>query len=459
MFKSSAFLVALFVGSAYAVTAPTFVAPAAGPLVQSTNYTGLSNNTLTNSSWVAGKSFDRFIQIWLENTDFNVAASSPVFQELSKEAILLSELFSVTHPSEPNYIASLGGDFFGLGDDDYYHIPSNISSIIDILEDGGISWATYSENQPTDGYGGFNFSSVNYGNSSAADYAYYVRKHTPSTIFDSVAANTSRTNKIRNFNDFANDVVNGSLPQWIFVTPNMVNDAHDTTIDYASSWLSYWLIPLLNDTRFNDNKTLILLTFDENETYGVENRVYSLLLGGAVPSSLKGTTDSTFYSHYSSLSTVEANWDLPALGRGDVNTTMNNVYEFVASTTGWTNTNVTDKPLLNLTGIFAGPLNVEMYLPFTAPNLTAKGAGNGKIFTSPFLNTSITASNVGNSVNLTASGVTNPWVISTNAVTSNTTSSSSSSTSSSATEAVVLKTSVLGLFTVAAGVFAGVVLV
>ena len=47
------------------------------------------------------------------------AASSPVFQNLSKEGLLLDSFYALTHPSEPNYIAAVGGDFFGAGDDDF----------------------------------------------------------------------------------------------------------------------------------------------------------------------------------------------------------------------------------------------------------------------------------------------------------------------------------------------------
>jgi hypothetical protein len=41
----------------------------------------------------------------------------------------------------------------------------------------------------------------------------------------------------------------------------------------------------------------------------------SILPGGAVPLDPKGTTDDTFYAHYSVLSTLENNWDLPNFGR------------------------------------------------------------------------------------------------------------------------------------------------
>ena len=105
----------------------------------------------------------------------------------------------------------------------------------------------------------------------------------------------------------------------MFVTPNMLDDGHDTSIDYAASWLQYWLVPLLKNSNFNDNGTLVVLTFDENESYTENNCVLTLLLGGAIPESAWGTTDSTYYTHYSLLSTVQANWGLQSLGRGDTN--------------------------------------------------------------------------------------------------------------------------------------------
>lgn len=63
-----------------------------------------------------------------------------------------------------------------------------------------------------DGYQSYNWSSPNYLNNSAPEYAYYVRKHNPLTIYDSIALNESRAANIRNFNDLANDLVNGTVP-------------------------------------------------------------------------------------------------------------------------------------------------------------------------------------------------------------------------------------------------------
>jgi hypothetical protein len=59
----------------------------------------------------------------------------------------------------------------------------------------------------------------------------------------------------------------------------------------------------LNDKAFMNN-TLVMVTFDENHTYGKQNRVVGILLGDAVPAQLVGTTDDTFYNHYSEIATV-----------------------------------------------------------------------------------------------------------------------------------------------------------
>jgi hypothetical protein len=397
MFAFSAAGLAL-VPAVFAATAQQFVAPGPCATCSSPNYVGKNNGSLPIAHQVPGRSFRRFIQIWLENTDYNVAASSPTFQKLAKQGITLSSYLSLTHPSEPNYISAISGDFWGLGGDDYYHIPDNITTVVDLLEKKGITWATYQENMPRDGWL-TDYTQQNYVNTSAGLYNYFMRKHSPLVIHDRISNTTSRAARIRNFNDFAADVKANAIPQWNFVTPNMVNDAHDTTIDYASSWLEYWLVPLLKDERFNSGEgsdgTLILLTFDENKSYTNRNNVFSILLGSAVPQYLHGTTDDTLYSHYSTISTVEGNWGLDNLGRGDVNKTMGNVFDFVAKDIGFTNTitSIADEPDTRQYAIFPGPLNPAMWHTFTAPTTNVSRFG-GKTLAEAGLDWSITPQSV-----------------------------------------------------------------
>lgn len=151
----------------------------------------------------------------------------------------------------------------------------------------------------------------------------------------------------------------------------MDNDGHDTSLEYAANWTLSFLTPLLANAQFME-KTLILLTYDESQTYSIPNRIASLLLGGAVPDNLKGTSDSTVYTHYSILSTLENNWGLPNLGRYDVGA---NVFDLVSKQTGYQNTYPAN--FINNSLSYPGFLNnnPDEYLPVPAPNLLLVGAG------------------------------------------------------------------------------------
>lgn len=164
-----------------------------------------------SASDVKGKVFDRFVTIWLENTDYDKAAGDREWglnlwslhfilanthfpQQTSRishqrviftliphalsgsltlfvAGILLSNYFALTHPSEPNYVASVGGEYFGINNDDLNKLPANISSVADLLEDKGISWGEYQEDMPYTGFTGFDYPNQE---TKANDY---VRKH------------------------------------------------------------------------------------------------------------------------------------------------------------------------------------------------------------------------------------------------------------------------------------------
>lgn len=284
---------------------------------------------------------------------------------LAAKGITLENYFGVTHPSEPNYVASHGGDYFGIDNDLLDFIDANVSTVVDLLESRGISWGEYQEDLPYTGFEGFTW--VNQEN-GANDY---VRKHNPAIIYNSNSGNAERLSVIKNLTLFYEDLENNSLPQWMFITPNMTSDGHDTSVTVAGGWTRNFLEPLLNDTRFMKN-TLVLVTFDENSSYAIQNRVLALLLGDAVPAHLAGTTDSNFYNHYSEIATVQANWCLDTLGRWDVGA---NVFSFVAGKTGDTVREWDDETYGALDNRFYnqsydGVLNdAAIYPVYPAPNL------------------------------------------------------------------------------------------
>ncbi len=84
--------------------------------------------------------------------DFDKVAVNEHAAELKSEGILLTRFFALTHPSQPNYIASIGGDYFGLDHDDDVRVPENVSTVVDLLDVKGITWRGYFEDIPGPGY-------------------------------------------------------------------------------------------------------------------------------------------------------------------------------------------------------------------------------------------------------------------------------------------------------------------
>jgi acid phosphatase len=82
-------------------------------------------------------------------------------------------------------------------------------------------------------------------------------------LYNSVVNSPERAAVIKNTTMFYKDLKDNKLPQWMFITPNMTSDAHDTSVTVAGVWLRNFLGPLLEDKNFMQN-TLVLITFDEN---------------------------------------------------------------------------------------------------------------------------------------------------------------------------------------------------
>jgi len=152
----------------------------------------------------------------------------------------------------------------------------------------------------------------------------------------------------------------------------MMNDGHNTTLAFSTSWAHNFVNRLIDDEAFAE-KTLIMLTFDENEGKAGPNHIMTLLLGSAIPGEKKGTTDDTFYTHYSILSSLQENWALPHLGRYDVGA---NVFNFMtAKVVGSKNKEPANAASVDNSVSYPGPLHDEpsKRAAYPPPNLKLKG--------------------------------------------------------------------------------------
>ncbi|KAJ3193479.1 hypothetical protein HDU67_005089, partial [Dinochytrium kinnereticum] len=113
-----------------------------------------SSSSAPSSPIVRGKWFDRVMIINLENTDYRDALKNPILSKLHCQksntpdyvgGVLCTKFYALKHPSQPNYIAQICGDVI-VKDDEKYDITA--SNIVDLLEEGGVSWGAYMEGYP-----------------------------------------------------------------------------------------------------------------------------------------------------------------------------------------------------------------------------------------------------------------------------------------------------------------------
>ncbi|KAF6783879.1 putative acid phosphatase, partial [Colletotrichum musicola] len=280
--------------------------------------------TESPTSNVKGKAFDRIVQIYLETTAYENATANADCQALIDQGILLTNMYGIGTPSQPNYVAPASGDDFGTNSDSFLLVDKNVSTIVDLLEDKYISWGDYNEGLPYTGFEGFEYSNPVEGN--------YARKHNLLVRFDSVTLEEHRLARLKNLTLFYEDLNANRLPQWAFITPNLYNNGHDTNISVSCNWTRSFVEPLLKNPNFDNGNTVVYITWQANgQNPLARNHVAGILLGSAVPKELVGSKDPAFYNHYSELSSVEANWGLHTLGRWDVGA---NVWSFVARKTG-----------------------------------------------------------------------------------------------------------------------------
>jgi len=149
---------------------------------------------------------------------------------------------------------------------------------------------------------------------AASNDKLYRRKHNPFISFNNIRNNPKRCQNIVEANQLFVDLAKNNLPNFMYYTPNMNNDCHDTPLANCSAWFGPFINNLLKNDTFTKG-TLIIVTFDEDE-YIEMNHIYTVLLG-AIDPAMVGKADKDRYDHYSLLRTVENNFNLGTLGKHD----------------------------------------------------------------------------------------------------------------------------------------------
>jgi acid phosphatase len=203
-----------------------------------------------------------------------------------------------------------------------------IPNIVDRLESAHLSWKAYMEDYPP---------STSCNNGFTGNYE---PNHNPFIYYADIQNNATRCSRIVSANSqvvsqsicwptglprddaLINDLNSVSTaPNYMFLTPNRVDDNHDCDdVSVGNAWLNLVIPQILGSAVFTTKRAALFITFDEQGcTSGtcptpVAPELYSVWASNsATPTTKLGFKSINPYTHYNPLRTIEDNWNLPPL--------------------------------------------------------------------------------------------------------------------------------------------------
>lgn len=209
----------------------------------------------------------------------------PYLNNLATTYGLATQYYADTHPSIGNYFVLTTGQIVTNNE----LAPPPIVTADNIVRDllaAGKTWKSYAESLPSVGYLG-------------GDVYPYAQHHNP-FVFLQDAITPAQVNNIVPFSQFATDLAANQLPNFSFVVPNQLDNAHDGTLAQADTWLSQNIAPLISSPLFQKDGLLIIV-FDESDFTDLANgggHVAAVIVSAR---SKKGFQSINTYQHQSTL--------------------------------------------------------------------------------------------------------------------------------------------------------------
>jgi len=177
-------------------------------------------------------------------------SAMPYLNSLSSQYGLATEYFANTHPSIGNYFMLTTGQL--VTNDDTFAGTVDADNLVRDLIAAGKTWKSYAESIPSTGYTG-------------GDSYPYAKRHNPFSYFTDVVNSSSQLNNLVSLSQFKSDMANDQLPDFSYLAPNLLDDAHDGTLQLADAWLQLNIAPLITSPGFQKDGLLVIV-FDEADT-------------------------------------------------------------------------------------------------------------------------------------------------------------------------------------------------
>lgn len=315
----------------------------------------------------SSRPFQHMYVIMMENTgapDILGNPNLPYINHLVQTYGYDNNYFGVTHESLANYVSFITGNNWGTNSDNPTQ-QFNHTNLVDQLQVHHLSWKGYMQSMPSVGYNGYWYPDNEPAGTAPAvtpPDALYALKHNPFTLMTDIADNSSRLQNVVPFSQLAANLQANTVPNFVWITPNVINDMHgqptgpgsmvtynDPTQLYQAGdrFVQSTVQAIMASKSWKTSKSVIYITWDE-ATYPQGTPTPAQLKtftapgpdapvlpagtvdgfqwpggpygGGQVPLIIIDNADphhfviNTWSNHYSLLRTIKQNWHLGFLG-------------------------------------------------------------------------------------------------------------------------------------------------
>jgi phosphatidylinositol-3-phosphatase len=278
-----------------------------------------------------------------------------------------ADYYGIGHPSEENYVAQIGGNYYGIQDDDDFTCPNAslnptysvgcseasaesagenypnhtifADNLAQQLDDAGLTWKGYFQTMPSKGFMG-----DCYPNTSSD--CFYAAKHNGFVNYDSVQDSQGERDKMVPLDDttlgLQADLKNDAVPNFSYIIPHQCHDMHAKAgctngctssetanavcIQQGDTYLKGLVDEIKDSNTWKHGHDVIVITWDESDpppsaaSYLDQGCCDAGSAagggGGPIPTIVitngpaHHVEDTTPYNHYSLLKTVEDGFGL-----------------------------------------------------------------------------------------------------------------------------------------------------
>ena len=292
--------------------------------------------------------YDHIFLIVNENTNYSNVIGSPEAPEINALASgygIATHYTGVGDPSEPNYVAMLGGSTFGLSDDNPYFWPGHSISAPNLpsqLEAAGLTWKAYIQALPYAGYRGYCYPAKCLGIPDSD--MLFASKHDGLDNFANLQT-PAEFAKQTPYSQLAADLAAGSVPNFSYIIPTQCQDMHgappwctdsgkagdpyENELEAtADAFTGATVNEITSSPMWETGNNAIILTSDEGNT--ANSTIATVVVTNHGP---RGVKDNTSSDHYSLLASMEDAFGLPCLQNACSATPMTPLFTITGSNT------------------------------------------------------------------------------------------------------------------------------